>query len=360
MPAPGLLVSLQPRVKVAGQLARFAANAVLQLSATESEAGLATLELQLLNWRTESDDGAAGYAFEDEADLALGSDIEVLVGDDPGVRLFQGRVTALEGVFDDAGPPQLLVLAEDAAAALRLRRSSARHEGVSASDVVRRIAADHGLTAQVSGDFGPVTDWLQLGETDLGFVRRLCARHGRRLRLDGRTLAVDDGLQPDPDDPPLRLDHRADLKDARVLADLAHQCTAVRVTGFDIASGQKITETATTPSGLPGQGRSGPQVLRQTFGERIEPMHHHPGWTAAEAAALAQQALDDRARRFLRLRAVALDQPAMRCGADLEVTGLGPRFSGRYVVTRVDHRFDRALGFRSEFEAFGAFLGEAA
>jgi uncharacterized protein len=226
--------------------------------------------------------------------------------------------------------------------------------------VVQRIASDHGLTARISGSFGATTDWLQLGETDLGFLRRLCAQHGRRLRLDDRTLDVEDGLQASSGTQPLRLDSRADLHDARVLADLAHQCTAVSVTGFDIGSGQVINETASQPSAMPGSGRSGPQLLRQAFGDRTEPLHHRPGWTPAEARALAQQALDDRARRFLRLRAVALGQPSLRCGLELDISGLGPRFSGHYVVARVEHRFDRALGFRSEFEAFGAFLGNPA
>jgi uncharacterized protein len=329
--------------------------------ATETDTGLASLELELLNWRAESDDGTAGYAFEDESDLRLGTEIEVLstVDDDAASRsLFKGRVMALEAVFSDSAAPRLVVLAEDRCAALRLARRSERFEACSAGEVVRRMATRHGLTAEIDSDFGPTLDWLQLGETDLAFLRRLCSLHGKRLRLAGQRLVVEDGTQASEGELPLGLSLRADLHSVRALADLAHQRTSVRVTGFDLRSGEAFDETASQASPLPGAGRSGPEILQQALGEQVEPLSHHAGWSAAEARALAQQALDDRARRFVRLRATAIRHPArLRCGLAVDLTQLGPRFSQRYIVSRVEHRFDLALGLRAEFEAYGAHLG---
>lgn len=360
MPDTDLLFSTRPRIQVGGRELPAASRAVLQVSVCETEEGLATLELDLLNWQAESDAGAVGHAFEDEADLRLGVEIAVLASADAGSTepIFKGRVQALEAVYAEAEPPRLTVLAEDQTAALRLKRRSERYPAMRASEVLQRIAVDHGLQAQIDHDFGATLDWLQLGETDLAFVRRLCVTHGKRLRLSDRVLVVEDGAQGGGEAPTVALDVMASLVNTRVLADLAHQCTGVRVTGFDLHSGEAIDETASRMATLPGQGRSGPELLRQALGERVEPLSHRAGWTATEARALAQQALDDRARRFLRLRATALNTPRLRCGALVDLGGAGPRFSQRYVVSRVQHRFDTALGFRTEFEAFGAYLGQ--
>lgn len=356
-----LVIATRPQIKLDGKVAAWPAGALLQMSVTQTDAGMATLELELLNWRAESADAGPGFAFEDERDLKLGTEIEVLATvDDEATqgRLFQGRVHALEAVFPEAAAPRLVVLAEDRCAALRLARRSERHPNCSAGEVVRRLASRHGLTPQVDRDFGATRDWLQLGETDLAFVRRLCSLHGKRITLSGTTLAVDDTAQASEGEAPLTLDLRADLHSVRVLADLAHQRSSVRVTGFDLQAGQAIDQTASQPSPLPGSGRTGPEMLVQASGEQAEPLSHAASLSDAEARALAQQALDDRARRFLRVRGVALRHPArLHCGLAVDLTGLGPRFSQRYTVSRVEHRFDLALGLRTEFEAYGAHLG---
>lgn len=365
MPETDLLTSTRPRIQVGGSEPSWAANAVQQLAVRETEAGMATLELDLLNWRAESASGGAGYAFEDEAELRLGADIEVLAarGDGGSETLFKGRIHAFEGVFAASEAPRLIVLAEDSTAALRLKRRSARYAGMKASDVVRQVASDHGLSASIDHDFGASLDWLQVGETDLAFVRRLCVTHGKRIRLSTTALLIEDGAQGGGSAPTLSLDVGGDLINTRVLADLADQRTAVRVTGFDLHSGAAIDETADRMATLPTRGaggRSGPELLGQALTSVTEPLSHRAGWSAAEARALAQQALDDRARRFLRLRSTALNQPQLHCGVLVDLTGAGPRFSQRFVVSRVEHRFDMALGFRTEFEACGAYLGRPA
>jgi phage protein D len=362
MPSSDVIYSSRPIVKIGGSEPEWAANALLQLSVVETDDGMASLELDLLNWKAERSGVPVGFAFEDEADLRFGVDIEVLAPSSANQNesIFKGRVLALEGVFSEAEPPRLVVLAEDKTAALRLQRRSARYQNMSAADVVRQIAAEHNLSPDIDREFGVNLDWLQVGETDLAFVRRLCVTHGKRIRLTSTALVIEDGAQAGASAPVLTLNCGADLINTRVLADLAHQRTAVRVTGFDLHAGQLIDETASSMSTLPGSGRDGPELLRQALTSYTEPLSHRAGWTSSEARALAQQALDDRARRFLRLRSTALGEPRLHSGVTVDLNGAGPRFSQRFVVSRVEHRFDLALGFRTEFEAFGAHLGQPA
>ena len=80
----------------------------------------------------------------------------------------------------------------------------------------------------------------------------------------------------------------------------------------------------------------------------------------AEAQAVAQAALDQRARRFVRIEGLSEGNPAIRVGTTVAVTGLSPQFDNRYFVCATTHLFDQTAGYRTEFSGECAFLGEGA
>jgi phage protein D len=47
----------------------------------------------------------------------------------------------------------------------------------------------------------------------------------------------------------------------------------------------------------------------------------------------------------------------VRVGTHVTLSGLGPRFSNTYYVTRCRHRYDLASGYETDFTAVSAFLG---
>jgi phage protein D len=101
-------------------------------------------------------------------------------------------------------------------------------------------------------------------------------------------------------------------------------------------------------------------VLRNTLGPRSE----HLGQLAAvvtdaEARAVAEAAFAKRARGFVRVDGTAVGNPALRVGTHLRLTGLPRRWNNTYYVVRAEHRFDLISGYRTDFEAECAYLGEA-
>jgi len=323
---------------------------------------MATLELDLLNWRAEGDAGSggdAGYAFEDESDLRLGADIEVLAALVAGQTesIFKGRVHALEGVFGDSEPPRLIVLAEDKTADLRLKRRSARYQNMSAGDCGSADRLGQRPERQHRPGLRRQSRLAATGRDRSGLRAPLVCHAWQAPATHVQRPGIEDGAQAGGSAPTVSLDCSGSLINTRVLADLAHQRTGVRVTGFDLRSGAAIDETVTQPSTLPGSGRSGPELLRRAIGDRIEPLSHRAGWSATEARALAQQALDDRARRFLRLRSTALNEPRLHCGVMVDSHGRRAALFAALRGVPCRASLDTALGFRTEFEAFGAYLG---
>jgi hypothetical protein len=49
----------------------------------------------------------------------------------------------------------------------------------------------------------------------------------------------------------------------------------------------------------------------------------------------------------------------LRVGSYIDLTGVGPMFSGKYYVTEVRHMFDRRRGLRTEFTSERPGIGRA-
>jgi phage protein D len=331
---------------------------VQQLRTHEDIEGLGTLEITLENW-AERPDGYADLRFEDERELAFGAEIEVgFSSGSDRATVFAGRVSALEAQFGLHAPPRLTVMAENGLASLRSVRRSRAFAAISAGAVLARVLQDHALTLDGDTDFGEVQDWVQVGETDLAFIRRLARRHDRALRLQGQGLRVERAVEPAS--APLAMHAERDLISLRLVADLAHQCTGVRATGFDVDAGAAFDEVVTTASAAVGRGRDGSALRRLAFGAREELISHLPARTSREARALAQAAFDARAGRFVVAHGKAVGNPRLRVGADVEIQGAGVRFSNVYAVTQCEHRFSAATGYETVFEAICAYFGEPA
>ncbi len=347
----------RPTVRVDQRSYALVNELLLGMRMTESEGGMSSLELRFSNWASDTQ-GGAGLAFEDNAILALGKGIVIYAGDErnPG-EIFRGLITALDADFPRSGPPELTVLAEDVLHRLRTERRSRRYEQVTIESIAQQLAQEAGLQANVDDLGDTAEDYTQLNESDLAFLRRLLARYGADVQVVGEELqisprqAVRRGLVP--------LQLHAALRSARVLADLADQVTTVTVSGWESAGGVPITASSGRADLGPGSGRSGVDVLRGTLGERPLHLGHLATASSGEATQIADNTLSQRARRFLTVEATTEGNAQLRVGTHVELTGLGPRFSNTYYVTRVCHRYDLVNGYETDFSGECAFLGGA-
>jgi len=99
--------------------------------------------------------------------------------------------------------------------------------------------------------------------------------------------------------------------------------------------------------------------LREAFGERSEHIGHFAVSSDAEATALTQAAYDQRARRFLRVDGTAEGNALLRVGCHVTLTGLNAPYDNTYYVVRTCHLYDVQQGYRTDFTAECAYLGQA-
>ena len=349
------IYTVTPTVQIDEQSFAKVSKLLLTMEMTEQVGGLSCLEMRFSNVASEPT-GMADFAFEDGQILKLGSSIAVYGGDETSPQeIFRGYITGLEADFGEEAPPELLVLAEDAAQRARMARRTQVYTESSLADIAEQIAQRLSLTPVITGLTNTTDTWVQMNESDLCFLRRLLARYDSDVQVVGEELHV--SPRGDVRRGEVELALHSQLRKAKLLADLAHQVNEVTITGWNSLQGQRTSGSSRGDALGPGRGQTGAEVLRQTLGERHHHVSHLAAPTDAEATALAAAAFDDRARRFVTVCATAEGNPAIRVGTYAKLTGLGDRFDNTYYVVRTCHRFDVSRGYETDFEAECAYFG---
>lgn len=345
----------RPTVRIDGEAHDRVSALLISIELDERAGGLSSLEARFSNVAS-TEGGSAEPAFEDDRILRLGAEFALYGGDETApVELFRGRITGLDAEFTRDGPPELLVLAEDAFVRARMARRTKLHRDVTLADLVRALAETAGLTADVEGLDRDVGERMQLNESDLAFVRRVLRDHDADLQAVGTTLQA--APRSDVQRGVVELELFGQLDRVRVLVDLAHQVTEVTGAGWDPVAGRAFRVESRGLHLGPGSGVTGADGLDAIDVERSEHIGHLSATTQREAQALADAHYDQRARRFVTVEGVAEGNPRLRVGTHVELKGVSPRFDNTYYVVRARHRYDVSQGYRTEFEAESARYG---
>ena len=345
-----------PTLKVDGTEKTDLALELHSLFVEETTLGLFRCEATFINWGTK--DSQPGYLFFDRQTLDFGKEFAVEFGP-PGSQsqVFKGRITGIEAHFPSAADPLLTVLAEDRFQDLRMERRTRSFADVSDSDVFSQIASQHGLSPQVDVD-GPTYRVLtQVNQSDLAFLRERAAAVDAEVWVDDRTLHAQARSRRDTGT--VGLVYGKTLLEFSALADLSHQRTSVRVSGWDVAGKSALDEEAAesvVSAELDGK-RSGSSVLGQALAERKERVTSAVPLSQTEARATAEALYRARARRFVTARGTADGTPSIRVGSTLDLSGLGDFFDGKYYVRLARHTFDVENGYRTTFEVERPGLG---
>ena len=178
-----------PTVQIDGQANDKVTAQLLSIEMREQEGGMSSLEMRLSNFGSFST-GLADLVFEDGAILKLGAAVLVYAGDASSpTEIFRGKITGLEGRFPDGGPPDLVVLAEDALQGARMQRRTKNWDSTTLTAIAQQVATNLGLTPVLAGLDTNIGTQQQFNESDLHFLRRLLARYDADVQIVGRRAA---------------------------------------------------------------------------------------------------------------------------------------------------------------------------
>lgn len=321
----------RPELSLDGQERPDLADCLLELEVWVPVHGVSQVRVRLGVPAGAGGDPAVGWA-----GLSIGRRLVVTVEQPVAAAVFVGDVTRVVEHYGE-GAPTLTAVAQDDLHRLDRTVRSRVFEHMTLADVVLAVASDAGLMSTVPNDDAE-QQWVQAGETDLGFLLRHVSARGLMLRLeDGRVTVA--RLAPTGTAVAVS---PSTVRRLELAADVSGASTAVTVAGWHLPEDVAVEQTAVPGAARPGQ---------QTAADVLDGL----GWSATRrlsrdmvgpdtAHELAVGVASHSEARLLD-GVVELDDPTVAPGRPVAVSGVSPRFAGRWMVTDVTHRFDTTVGW---------------
>ena len=354
-----LLTATFPVYKLDGSVVGDLARDTLRLEIDDSIEGLRTAKAVFMGVALAGTGVVEPLVHLDGSDLDFGKTLEISIGP-PGTEriVFTGLISAVEVEHTEGDVPVVTAYAEDALMKLRMTRRLKTYEQMSDADIAQSIASQHGLSADVAAD-GPTYDVVQQwNQSDLAFLRSRASLIQAEVWADGDTLCFK--ARTSRTSTSLTLVQGGDLTSVRLRADLAHQRTSVKVSGYDASSRDQIEEESggdAIQSEASG-GTTGPDLLQRALGEAVSHRVRTVPLVGGEAQAFAKAEQLRRSRAFVTADGVTNGTPDLIVGSQLTLQRVGDAFEGAgYYATRVLHTYDLTNGFRTHFHAERATLG---
>ncbi|MGB7922548.1 MAG: contractile injection system protein, VgrG/Pvc8 family [Pyrinomonadaceae bacterium] len=348
-----LFTSTAPVFQIEGEDKGELARDLLRLEIDETTAGLKTLSARFIAQGPVPDEPREAQLYLDGSIIDFGKRLDVSIGAGSCARaVFSGQISGIEASFQEGREPEVLVFAEDKLMNLRMTRRMKTYEQMTDAQIAEAIASEHGLSAQTDAD-GPTYDVVQQWNmSDLAFLRE------RARLIQAEIWFQDDALHFKTRDKrtatELTLVQGNHIIELQARADLAHQRTKIKVSGFDASERDKIEEEATEDAILAevSGGLTGPSILERAFGERVSFRVREVALGGREATAWARAEMLRRARAFVTVAGTTSGSPDMVVGSRLTLERVGQPFNGPgYYVTRVMHTYDLKNGHRTRFAA---------
>jgi len=322
-------------------------------------------EFTVNNW----DDVHLDFKYSDSATFDVGNRVVVKLGyANRLLTLIAGEISSLAPRFPESGSPTLTVSGTSTLGKLKDKKPDENAQrlfrDMSDYEIAQIVAQRNGLTPVVTAE-GP--------KHELVWQRDLS--EGVFLMERAKRTDFDFYVQTD-EDSSLESLYFVKPKDTRESSGVKvfvfeygrslinftpklsnnRQVASVTVRGWDPQQKKAIVAKADVGNlpQLGGQGRSGPE----TAGDRSDQVVDAPVETQEEAQLLAESLLREKAYEYLTGDGQVIGLPDLRPGHNVELKGLGTRYSGTYYVKSVSHSIGGS-GFTTSFGVRRVFDGGA-
>lgn len=274
--------------------------------------------------------------------FALGTEVKVTMNDD--TVLFSGEVTGVDLELD-RGIPSFTATVDDLSYRLTLGRKIRTFTQVTISNVVQKMAQEHGLQAMVDATTQQF-EHLTQADSDAGFLSELADRLGYDWWVEDRKLYFKKVVESAP---------VVELRQGETLVQFGVRATAlhngeITTAGWEPARKQAVQGKSARTSALPTatlvQTFLNPAALKSV--SKVKAATGNPG-QQAEADALAAAERAGEQQGSVHARGTCRAEPKIVPGCAVSVIEAGPA-TGTYFVTEVTHTYsDR--GFLTKFVA---------
>lgn len=289
----------------------------------------------------------------DDDKLKLGTKIKVIAAvKDHQETVFDGEIVEIEPRYSQA-TQQLRLRAFDRLHRLTRGTHTRSFQNVSDTDLVKKLASEAGLKAEVTPSSVIHPYVLQHNQTNLSFLRQRITRLGMVLYADGSTLHCK----------PVSGEHEVELTWGDNLTEFFPRLSSLKQTSQStVRSWDPQQKRAVIGQASKGRGKarveersSSEQIAREAFS--MDAPEVDSGAVVRDqtfATALAEAQRNVLSEQLLEARGTTPGYPSMTAGSILRIKNVGRRFSGDYVASSVRHHYRNGLGYQTEFVVSGS------
>jgi phage protein D len=340
---------------------------ILDVTVTMEKDQLTGFSLNINNW----DDKNFKFKYSNCDTFDVCNRVFIKMGYTNKLRaMTQGLITSMTPRFPASGPPTIAVNGSDALFKLRDRKPGPKDNvtfaGLTDWQIASKVAKRNHIKFKATEEGKPHDIVVQKDQDDLTFLME------RAKRIDFECfIRVDPDTGEDvlhfvkPTDArgggPIRVyvfEWGKSLISFNPQLKIGEQVGTVTVGGWDFRTKKRISYTA-EPKDLPeisGGHRSGPAAVQKCMPEKKENVPDQPVTSHEELRDLAIALLRERAYEYLTGTGQVIGIPDLRPGDNVELKGLGKRFSLTYYVKKVVHTLGSS-GYLTDFEVRSPFDG---
>jgi len=291
----------------------------------------------------------------DDNQFKVGNKVEIAMGyvNNLGVKL-TGAITAVAVNFAENGTPTVSVQGQSRYNQLQRERRYAPFASRRDSDIVREIARQCKLNVEVEETNTEHETVSPRGRTLAAILQERAERLNFEVSVKEDTLFFRQPSYLANATPTLTLTWGQSLLSFSPRLATGGTPTAVRVRSTQTARGGEkkplVTEIRADDEPARLGLRSGPQIVREAFGDNILLVEDHRAESPEENQRVCRARMQRSAIEFVQGDGATIGNPQLQSSTVIELHGLGEKFSGRYYVTSTTHTID-ANGYRTTFHA---------
>jgi phage protein D len=304
------------------------------------------------------------WTHSDDAKLFKpGNSVSILMGYvDDLHEMMEGEITQVSPTFPSSGTPTVEIQGHSRMHRLRGDNKTQTFQNVTAKQIVQKIGQDAGLDVKAD-DVDVQQDYvIQPNVSDLEFLKSIAKSLHFELLVQNKTLifrkaqeaaakaftfiwfGTQESFTPTPDTLP--------LKSFSPQMDALAPATTVQYRGYDMKSKKPFVSNASSTDQATKMGgtQSGADVSQTAFQMPRNVVHVTSPFDNKETGdQMAKSTLNEKALNLVKGSAETIGVPELWSGQVVELKGLGPVFSGNYVITEATHTIGES-GYQTSFK----------
>jgi phage protein D len=289
-----------------------------------------------------------------------GSTVTIKVGYVDAIQtIFDGEVTRVISDYPAKDAPTVTIEGHSLLHRLRGSTRTRTFQSVTDSDIATQIVGENGLSAQVEATSTQHAFVLQAAQTDFDFLLERARRIRYELLGDGRTVIFRKPADGKPAactlvwGDPSRVSPQNNafaLLELRVTLDAMVPVGSLTVRGHDPLTRELIKVTGTAGDEVDRSATTAAAAANNAFGTSTEvTVGDVPIASQAEGEEIAKALFNERTLRFVTGSGSCIGTPTIRAGSVVKLDGLGPRFTGDYLVVQSTHELGQD-GYTTRFD----------